>query len=232
MSDTKKQNQNENSNKQDIGGNEKKVNFLISQYETWSTAIDRIKQDEQRWITTLLVFFGAIFTFLISDFKGALLFDKGYENFIGLIIIDIVIHLVSFVWAHHSLILRLQYYRVILQTQKFKHSIDGEYNEFLDKNPRFEKWREEQTKPNESKIVDFWLLGGLYLVAGLLAIYRFMFPYLIKSNTCPQSHNFNCGIFIVIIVFVIVHIAGFFYFPKIYYPKKDRKNMLKVFDAI
>lgn len=206
--------------------------FLIAQYENWSKAIDRIKQDEQRWISTLLILFGAILTFLVSDMNiTSSAIPK--ENLVLASLSFFIIYGIALVWGIHSLTLRLQYYNVILKLDKIKYQFDSNKSDFLNDDIKFKKWRIDKTQPNKSKLTDFWLLGGLVLISGWISLYRFVYPFVFSHHQhIYYCHNFNSNYQFIFWLLAGLYFFGLFFFPLVFYPHLDKKNFKRFYDDI
>lgn len=195
----------------------KKSEFLISKYETLSSVLSRIKQDEQKWISNLLIIYGALFAFQVNKFSNAIAFGTDDKfNALGVFIIFFVNALISFIWSHQSLILRKQYYRTMLEIAQTKLNVGDKIEDdwFTED---FNKWREKITKPNEGKIFDFWLLSGLITISGLLAVLRL------------EIHTIHFLQIIVRFYCLIPFLLLGLLLPLIIYPFKDNKNLYDIF---
>lgn len=199
---------------------EKSKDFQIAQYENWTKVLGRIKMDEQRWISTLLIIYGALLTFQVN--KDDFLLSKTSFSLLGLSTILIINIIISFAWFHQSLNLRIQYYRSMIEI----HNLKLIFNENIPKTwlvDDFNNWRKNATRPYESKIVDFILLAGLMFVSETIALIKY-------GNFDLDSGN--CVNIITTITFSYIYIISIIFFPFIYYPLKDKKEMKKIFDSV
>ena len=147
--------------------------YFVAQYENWTTVLRRIKEDEQRWISVLLILYGAILFFLISEKSEILQFNISHSySIFGLLLVSIVNLVIALTWSYQSMNLRFQYYRSLIEITKlrikFKEELESAWYE-----SDFAKWRAVVTRPYESKIVDFLLLSGLTFITQILALYKY-----------------------------------------------------------
>jgi hypothetical protein len=195
-------------------------NILIAQYNNWTSVLNRIKKDERKWITNLLIIYGAILGFIVTNYGNAFNFYTQFGNLFALILTFVGVILISFIWTHQSLNLRLQYYKSMFEIEKIALQQNMEIDEIWI-NGNFTKWRNDVTRPLESKIVDYWLLGGLNLIVCSLSVYRFLPEDVFY---CP------CIWLFLLIVFSLLTIILSLFFPLFYFDFSDKKRLEKLFD--
>lgn len=182
-----------------------RYDFLKTKWLYRSNVLDRIKKSEQNWISILFLLYGAILLF-ISD-KISVLFTYHIEFPLLLLLLPII-NLLAFIWCHHSLNLRKQYYsnmsEIIKIERELGQNIPIEWN-----HTDFKIWRQVTTKPLEGKIVDFILLSCLNFVSELFLIFRLGY---IKNSK------------------LVIFISFFSFWPFIYYHFSDKKRLKKIFE--
>lgn len=159
----------------------KNKELLLVQYENWASVLKEIKQNELKWISILLLIYGAILAFQVNLIKDSSHFDN------KLLIISIIFLLnliISLFWGYQSLNFRIQYYRSMIKLTKIQFRFKQDVEDYWFKK-NFKEWRKNETRPFETKIVDFSLLSGLMLISNILALYYFD-GFDLKSNCCQK----------------------------------------------
>lgn len=186
--------------------------FEISKYVNWTNVLSRIKRDEQQWIYTLLLIYGAILWFQTNKTRC-----HSVENFdFSLALILLVNCLISIIWSFQSLNLRAQYYGALIEVVKIQHKFRDlkrkkgkiwfEYN--------FSEWRKSVTKPNESKLIEFLLLCGLILTSAVLSFFEQ------TTNWDWRGYWIYIFFYMCLILFILFCL----------YPCLDRKKLEKIYN--
>lgn len=197
---------------------ENRANLLIAKYNNYSEILRRVKKDEHNWILLLFLIYGAIFSFTISDYSKSIKFNDAVESICGLLAVLSILTFFSLIWLHQSLNLRKMYYNAMVEIKKiqleFKDKIEDAW--LVDD---YNRWREEITKPWQSKIVDIYFLAGLNFFTGTSAIYRFG----VQSELSRLQEFWVAGISFVFMAFLTLA-------PFVIFRKKDNKRMKAYFE--
>lgn len=187
----------------------KKV-FEISKYENWTNVLNRIKREEQQWIYSLLIIYGAILWFQTHCSKSYII--KDFD--VSLLVILLLNIIISFIWTYQLLNLRAQYYGALIEVIKIQQKfddLDGKKWEIWFQN--FTEWRKIATKPNESKLVEFLLICGLIFTSAVLSIIE-------------QISKWDWSFFIYIILYLFLIL----FIPFCLYPRLDKKKLEKIYN--
>ncbi len=202
---------------------------LNDQWKHWATVLDRIKEDEHRWVLVLLAVLGALLFFLTTILDDKLRIEGFFEAFFVISFVFLVLHGFAWLWSRHALILRIQYYRSVFEL----HMVEKEMGKPIDKlwlgddrkmnrqeiKSTFHEWRRSATKPNESKLAELLLVSGMVFVCGVIAMYR-LNRFFICLNTFWELSLFLYG--------TALSILGIFW-PICYYRRKDIALLWKLF---
>jgi hypothetical protein len=131
--------------------------FYFKRYDTLNQEVNRIKEDEQRWVSVLLLIYGAIFaynnTLEHTDFNfGTVLLWSTFT--------------LSCYWIFHATTLRVQYYRRRIQIGNVERKLRVE----VSFPTRINWWR--HTKPLESKFSEVCLCTLLFVGANYIMLYK------------------------------------------------------------
>ena len=198
---------------------------LKDQWNNWSNAMNRIKQDEQKWLRAAMIIYGGLITIFLG--KIGVIFQKEAEsttqnymffNFILVVVLIIFSHLIAVVWTHQALVLRVQYYRTMARSRltECKMSIPLPRNSpwlLTD----FNLWRERATRPNESKLSEMKMIGGSIVATGIIGTIRFY----VNSYPCL---NLECEPITLSVILILLSLTGFLW-PSFIYERRDKKKL-------
>ena len=178
----------------------------------WAGVLNRIKEDEQRWLKVAFLLYGALLAFFSGSLGSAMRFDTPGRNVAGLLIAVLTVHGAAWAWTMQALNLRTQYYRTMARLFAAELGLGLSLPKPW-QNSAFDKWREEATLPLDSKHVEMLLLGGLVCATGVLASYRF---------TAGLPFWRSSGYYVAAVAGYVSSLAGFAW-PLLAYPRWDRR---------
>lgn len=131
--------------------------FQQKKYESFCTSLNRIKEDEQRWVSILLLIYAGVFAYILTEEYE----KRQVDNWI---VVTVIILTTSY-WIYHATTLRIQYYRTMIRIieieEKFLSVPDQrKINTYAD------------TKPYESKLSEVALACGLMFIAILFILLK------------------------------------------------------------